>query len=224
MRIAVTSDLHGNLPKVEECDLLLICGDIMPLGIQMNDGYSIEWLQNQFRDWCIDSPAKQIVFIAGNHDFSLYWHRKELTKRFLNSGKIVYLKDTEFEYKGVKIYGTPWCHKFGNWAFMRDDAKLAEKYDKIPQNVDILISHDAPRIENFGTILDTRITSEPAEAGNSVLAASIITKSPKYAFCGHIHSGDHNMHKVGDTVLANVSFVDEAYDPVNPILYFEYGE
>ena len=34
MRIGVTSDLHGILPEVEPVDLLLICGDIMPLNIQ----------------------------------------------------------------------------------------------------------------------------------------------------------------------------------------------
>lgn len=155
---------------------------------------------------------------------SLYWHRKELNSRLLNSGKIVYLNNELFEYKGLKIYGTPWCHRFGNWAFMRDDNKLIEKYSGIPNNLDILLSHDAPRIANFGTILDKRVSEEPAECGNVILAASIIDKKPKYVFCGHIHSGDHNLTKIGNTWLANVSYVDEAYDPTNSILYFDYGE
>lgn len=224
MKIGVVSDLHGNLPEIEPCELLLICGDIMPLSIQFNDEISKRWLETDFRDWCINCPAKQVVFIAGNHDWYLYWHRKELAERFLNSGKIVYLKDAIFEYKGVKIYGTPWCHRFGNWAFMRDDDKLAKKYENIPQGVDFLLTHDAPRIANYGTILDTSISSEPVECGNAVLAASVIDKEPKYCFFGHIHSGDHTLAKIGNTWFANVSYVDEEYNPTNKILYFEYGE
>lgn len=222
MKIAVVSDLHGYLPEVEECDLLLICGDIMPLNIQFDDEYSKEWLENNFRDWCINCKAKQVVFIGGNHDMWLYWHRKELNKDFLNSNKIVYLKDGLFEYNGVKIYGTPWCHRFGNWAFMRDDAKLAEKYSKIPEGVDVLLTHDAPRIGEYGCILDTNISSEPTECGNAVLAAAIVDKEPKYAFNGHIHSGDHTLAKIGNTWFANVSYVDEEYNPTNKILYFNY--
>lgn len=67
LRVAITSDLHGYLPEVEECELLLICGDIMPLNIQFDDEYSKEWLENDFRNWCINCLAKQIVFIGGNH-------------------------------------------------------------------------------------------------------------------------------------------------------------
>lgn len=51
MRIGATSDLHGVLPAVEECDIFLICGDIMPLNIQLNMPKSRLWLQNTFIPW-----------------------------------------------------------------------------------------------------------------------------------------------------------------------------
>lgn len=69
MRIGVTSDLHGVLPAVEECDIFLICGDIMPLNIQLNMPKSRLWLQNTFIPWANGLPCKHVVFIAGNHDF-----------------------------------------------------------------------------------------------------------------------------------------------------------
>lgn len=223
MKIGVTSDLHGYLPEVEECDLLLICGDIMPLSIQFQDKESMEWIQGPFKEWCLNCGAKHVIFTAGNHDFSLYWHRKELKCNFLDE-EISYLNGTILHINGLTIYGTPWCHEFGNWAFMRDNEKLAEKYSNMPNNIDILISHDAPRIANFGSILDTSISEEPIKCGNTVLATYIIDRKPKYAFCGHIHSGDHTLASIGYTTLANVSYVDEYYNPTNKILYFNYGE
>ena len=30
------SDLHGNLPEITSCDIVVICGDIFPLDIQKN--------------------------------------------------------------------------------------------------------------------------------------------------------------------------------------------
>ena len=218
MKIAVTSDLHGNLPKVEECELLLICGDIMPLNIQFNDSKSIDWLQNQFRDWCIDSPAKQIVFIAGNHDFSLYWHRKELTERFLNNGKIIYLKDSEFEYKGVRIYGTPWCHRFGNWAFMRDDLELSEKFENIPDNLDILLTHDAP-YGYHDEIIEDVIYKNGGSIGSIPLVKAIEEKQPKYHFSGHLHGTSHKETLIENTKSYSVSLVNEEYEIAYPILY-----
>lgn len=35
MKICATSDLHGNLPNIEPCELVLICGDIVSLQAQM---------------------------------------------------------------------------------------------------------------------------------------------------------------------------------------------
>ena len=58
MRIGVTSDLHGALPAVEECDIFLICGDIMPLNIQLNMPKSRLWLQNTFIPWANGLPCK----------------------------------------------------------------------------------------------------------------------------------------------------------------------
>ena len=42
MKICAISDIHGYLPKMEECDVVCICGDILPLSIQHNLKASIE--------------------------------------------------------------------------------------------------------------------------------------------------------------------------------------
>ena len=34
IKVCVISDLHGNLPELEPSELILICGDIVPLRFQ----------------------------------------------------------------------------------------------------------------------------------------------------------------------------------------------
>lgn len=68
MRIGATSDLHGMLPEIEPCELFFICGDIMPLSVQLNMPASLEWLKTEFIPWASNLPCKHVIFIAGNHE------------------------------------------------------------------------------------------------------------------------------------------------------------
>ena len=68
MKIAAISDLHGNLPIIEQCDALLICGDISPLMIQRNDEAMTRWMQGAFNTWINKLPCDKVFLIAGNHD------------------------------------------------------------------------------------------------------------------------------------------------------------
>lgn len=65
--ICAISDLHGYLPKVEPCDLVLICGDIVPLRIQERTKDSYKWFSTEFKEWAMDLPCDKVIFIAGNH-------------------------------------------------------------------------------------------------------------------------------------------------------------
>jgi predicted phosphohydrolase len=66
-KIIAVSDLHGALPTIPPCDLLLIAGDVAPT---MNHSlrFQADWLDTDFRFWLESLPAQKIVFIAGNHD------------------------------------------------------------------------------------------------------------------------------------------------------------
>ena len=64
MRICGISDMHGNYDfNVETCDIVLICGDIVPLDIQKNLVKSEEWLKTFFIPWCTNLPCEKVVFI-----------------------------------------------------------------------------------------------------------------------------------------------------------------
>ena len=215
MKVIVTSDLHGHLPTIKEkAELLLICGDILPLNIQRDCKESRIWLINDFTDWCNSLNVEKIIFIAGNHDFIFERNSTDMFGIFNN--KIKYLQNNSYDYlsdEGIiyKIYGTPLCKKFGNWAFM--DYDLTKAYKAIPNDCDILISHDAPDLCNLGVINEG--WNKGVNAGNKILAEAIIEKHPKYVFCGHIHSGNHIVSDYNGIKLCNVSLLNESYHPTN---------
>ena len=224
MKIAVISDLHGHLPiypspyweGIEECELLLICGDILPLRIQTNMLESRLWLTEEFKPWAASLPVEQVYFIAGNHDF--WFERNDLMAHqiFSRHDKVTYLKNEYIDYistqdaKVYRIFGTPYCHQFGNWAFMRDEETLAKKFNQIPGNVDILLSHDAP----YGTsdICLEGWSADGEHKGCPELRDAIIEKQPRYCVHGHLHSVSHNGELLDSTVVYNTSMLNETYN------------
>ena len=232
LKILATSDLHGNMPYITTpFDLLLICGDICPAHDHYFN-YQIGWFQHEFSKWINTLPFKdensKVVFIAGNHDFFGERIQKEHLDVFNveTQNRCVYLKNTGYNYEYISdngletlsIFGTPYCKIFGSWAFMVSDKTLEKKYKQIPDNVDILISHDSPTLNELGFIHSG--WNAGTEAGNKVLDKYIVEKKPKYFFSGHIHSGNHAFKKIEDTYMANVSYINENYTPFYPILEF----
>src|SRR5512142_3205347 len=100
MKILATADLHGNLPDIPDCDLLLIGGDILPLAIQHDNARSLQWLDYEFREWLRHIPPAKIIGIAGNHDFVFEtgWVDSLLLPW-------TYLQDTGTIYNGLYIWG-----------------------------------------------------------------------------------------------------------------------
>lgn len=220
MKIAVISDLHGYLPKYqfENVEVLLICGDIIPLNIQSNMPASKTWFDTTFRSWAESLNVEKIIFIAGNHDISIERDRNWFKTKFSKYSKIAFLDNELCEYlstqdgKTYSIFGTPYCKQFGNWAFMRNPETLVKKYSSIPENLDILITHDAPMLCGIGFIHHQDVSWGNQEAGNKILADVILNKKPKYVFSGHIHSGQHELQECDGIKLANTSIVDEKYN------------
>lgn len=108
--------------------------------------------------------------------------------------------------------------------FMRSADVLKHKFNEIPENLDILISHDAPNLGTVGTILEKNNYNTDINAGNHILSEYIIKRYPRYCFCGHIHSGNHNLEKIGDSNLANCSILNERYQVVYDPLYLRISK
>lgn len=227
MKITAISDLHGNLIDIEPCDTLLICGDISPLEIQRDYIQMTKWFFNEFQKWIINLPCDRVILTPGNHDF---WFEKMITQpqtylfdklTILINGEVNIYSGADDKY--YKIYGTPYCKEFGNWAYMPGNTKLPDLYKKIPENVDILICHDSPLVGHVGNIMEQKSKDYPygVPAGNIYLFNEIAEKDPKYVLSGHIHSGDHSLQKYLNTKYANVSILDESYSIKYKPLTFE---
>ena len=90
MKICGISDIHGDLSvKIQPCDVLCICGDIVPLEVQVNSKKSKRWLKELFIPWCSKQPCKKVLVVGGNHDFFL-WHHPLQMKEMVKEAKTYY--------------------------------------------------------------------------------------------------------------------------------------
>lgn len=229
IKVCGISDMHGKLDfDIQPCDILCICGDIVPLSVQSMHADSINWLKDTFIPWCEKQPCEKVFFIAGNHDWIFQRHPDEIDELFKDNKKITYLRDSSAEYvkqtddtyQEISIYGTPWCHQFYDWAFMTSDVELEKIYSKIPYKVDILLTHDCPH----GTS-DVLLQDVPWRNGEHIgcipLAHAVDDKKPSRMLTGHLHSCTHVPQQRGETIVTNVSMVDEHYKLVYKPFYFE---
>ena len=245
-KICAISDIHGYLPEIPECDILCICGDIVPLEMQQNPMWSLTWLSGPFQKWALDAPCDHVIMIWGNHDFigeRLYKYGTKtdsfpeaikgltpsLTTQFLfqndDNHKIKLLIDSWVEIDGIKFYGTPWCPELKNWAFYADPETLKEKFNLIPNDFDVLLTHCPPKHGQQGVVLDT-VWNFGSNFGCEELEDALKLKTDVrsdscHILSGHIHSGNHHWEHENPRHYINVSIKDENYEPIYKPLIFE---
>ena len=211
LKIVLTSDLHGYQPEIEPCDLLVIAGDVCPIShsnplVHQHDPHAQrDWILTEFNDWLSEQPAKQTVWIGGNHDFGLELAgmRREIRRTFPKNTH--YLHDEAIEVFGNVLYGTPWCPTLRSWAFYATDDTFKRLAADIPTDTDILVLHSPPA----GCFLDNRY-------GAPHMMEEIIKRvKPKLVVCGHIHEG-YGDHEILGVRFINASYMDINYDADKP--------
>lgn len=236
MKFLATSDIHGYLPNItEEFDLLMICGDICP-AIDHSIYYQENWIKTIFTQWINSLPYKtawsKVILVPGNHDF---WFERmseaqklEIEMLCFNRLKILKHDVYEFEYPvsdgldSLKIFGTPYCSIFGNWAFMVNDNTLEKKFGQIDEDVEILLTHDSPNVYGLGDV--TEGAFKQVGSGNKILAKHIERIKPYILHTGHFHSGNKKFEERNGTWMANVSYINEDYIPSNEVLSYNFDE
>jgi Icc-related predicted phosphoesterase len=202
-RITFISDTHT---KHNTLDNFLVGGDILiHAGDLTSRGYITE-IENfmKWYDKIYNYDTK--VFIAGNHDFGFQDDNEKLRGLLTGYKTIDYLQDDwlmvgEDYDTMIKIWGTPWQPEFHNWAFnLPRGEKLKEKWDMIPIDTDILITHGPP----FGKLDYVKYPNE--NVGCEELMKRVEEIKPKIHVFGHIHEGygyvfDGNTHYINAAVL-----------------------
>ena len=239
MKIVAMSDLHGFMPEIPECDLLLIAGDVCPdfsRGARIGENVDVDkrserqwnWFKQVFIPYLERYKFDKCLMTWGNHD----WIGEELGVE----GQGVYgvgdkkdidvVVDELVEYQGLKIWMTPWSNQFMEWAFMKPHAELAEKYVAIPEDVDIVVSHQPPYGCGDWYLNPNEgmpVVWEFQHIGSSELRYKIEELKPKMVVCGHLHGG-FGRYEIDDTVVWNVSVLDENYRLVNRPTVIELEE
>lgn len=211
MKIVAFSDCHWLYKQIKdfpEADLCIFAGDWCGSGESLFETAC-------FANWFGNLPYKYKVAIPGNHDIFCE-NNIAYTKTLFKENGIILLIDEEITIENLKIYGTPWCPFFNNWAFMKPDKDLKPIFKAIPNNLDILITHTPPR-----DICD------PEGYGSEELRKAIVDKKPKIHICGHAHEG-YGYHETINTRHYNVAVCsasdkehDYTYQLINPITLIE---
>ena len=221
MIITTISDTHTKHKQLKNDlpggDLILHAGDISSMGYL----YEIE----KFCEWFAKTNYKTKVFIAGNHDFG-FQDEVAKCKEIVEKYDVVYLQD-DLHLLGedwdpyderIKIYGSPWQPEFCNWAFNlpRNGEQLYQRWNNIPDNIDILITH-GPSWGNLDIV-----KGRTDNLGCSLLAGRIEKLKPKIHVCGHIHSA-YGYKFDGTTHYINASCLNEKYFYENKPLTFNWA-
>ena len=215
MKITFISDTHTKHKQLDlpGGDLLIHSGDIM------NSGYSKHDIID-FCKWFEAQDYKHKIFIAGNHD-RMFENNPLESFSITCQYDVDYLQDGEHLIDGVKLYGTPWQPEFYNWAFNlpKSGKELEEKWNVIPKDTDILITHGPPQGH-----LD--ISDPPHNEGNlgcELLRVKVDKIQPKIHVFGHIH-GSYGYKLHNGTHFINASVLNEQYDQVNQPMTIDWDK
>lgn len=190
------SDTHGHhnqLKVPEEIDIVIHSGDAS----NFKDPYRNESEMHSFLTWFSALPVPHKIFVAGNHDTSIekgLIHPEDMK----NSMGIHYLHMETIEIMGLKIWGSPYVPRYGDWAFMKPRSEMMKKvWNHIDTDADIIVTHTPPKgILDYADrrIHDPNINATiniVEDCGCLSLRKTINKINPKLHCFGHIHSTRH---------------------------------
>lgn len=236
MKIVCISDTHSlhrkMLHNLPEGDILIHAGDCTNVGRKDEVEEFVHWFQNI-------KGFDTKIFIAGNHDWAFQrvnephhkgdydWFHHLMNEENLSQSDVVYLQDSEYIIndprfsRPIKFYGSPWQPYFYNWAFNLPTGgkELKEKWDMIPEDTDVLITHGPPYntrdfVDQYGIL---------RYCGCSLLRDKIFSSNIALSVHGHIHYA-HGVELLNKTMVVNASTCTEGYTPINKPIVIELKE
>lgn len=149
-------------------------------------------------------------------------HSKESLQESISTQNIkdhltncTYLEDSGIELYGLKFWGSPWQPEFCRWAFnLKRGQEILDKWNLIPDDIDILITHTPPI--GFNDLCCSKV-----RAGDVELLMTVQKRvKPKYHIYGHVHEA-YGLSSDGKIIFINASTCNIEYLPVNPPIVFD---
>lgn len=191
LHLSDTHNLHRHLKNLPEADVIVHSGDFTMTGA-MDEIID-------FLNWFCDLPCAHKIFIAGNHDMSLY----NATISGLDDN-CHYLCNSGVEIDGIRFYGIP--------LFMEDamNDRVVKNIKSVPEDTDVLITHQPP----YG-ILDW---SDNYHYGSKTLLQRVEEINPQLHLFGHIHNA-HGILRRQRTTFSNAALLGDDYElDASPII------
>jgi len=190
-------------PNLPDGDVLIHAGDCTASGTLSQLDDVAQWLGSY--------PHKYKLLIAGNHDYCFErepQHSREICEKY----GVIYLEDEEIAIDGVLFYGSPWTPTFRCMSFNASEEKMFELRAKIPDAVEVLITHGPPLgIFDFVPQDNLRVGCYPL-----LVRIGELLKLKVHVF-GHIHEGYGAQRRESDGVkFVNASTCTARYKPINP--------
>jgi Icc-related predicted phosphoesterase len=203
LALSDTHELHRELDRLPEADLLIHAGDWTFFSKSVS---AIE----DFDFWLGEQPIRhRSVLVPGNHEFYLEADR---SRRSLTSSATVLIEES-LTVDGLKIWGSPITPLDGGAFGVSNPEIRAAHYTKIPMDTHILVTHGPP----FGILDGKPGTSE--HFGCPALLQAVRRIKPLVHIFGHVHIG-YGIWQSADTTFINASLLGPDGDILNkPILF-----
>jgi len=221
LRFVCVSDTHTRHSElnIPDGDVLLHCGDASKYRTSHRDVVKMNEYLGRLHH-------RHKVIISGNHEVCLSPDQISHNQKLYSNA--IYLQDSGIDIQGVHIYGTPWhpkrgcCYQANAFAFPHE--RIQTKWDQIPSDVDILLTHAPPygimdreSIGNIGCVkLLTTVTNRV---------------QPKVHIFGHTHAGrgactltNQEEKTRGDkqTLFINAAILNDSITLHQPIVFDYY--
>jgi len=212
MKIVCISDTHCKLRKINvpEGDLLLHAGDLTFRGTVQEISSELKELGR------IAKNFKMTCLSPGNHDW-LSEKQPTLFKQMCEDVGVTYLHDSSVMFEDKLIYGSGWTPEFCNWALnLPRGQALKEKWDLIPDETQILITHGPP----FGILDIVEHSIHNGHVQEHVGCKDLYSriqqlKDLRLSVFGHLHFCGGISVKISDINFINASVCTELYEPTN---------
>ncbi|KAK3606448.1 hypothetical protein CHS0354_041390 [Potamilus streckersoni] len=149
VRIVHVSDthmMHNDIP-LPNANILVHSGDFSKASLSrvLFRSSAFQDLTREIDRYFEKVPIKHKLLVAGNHEVSFPGYSVDEIQSRLKH--VTYLQDSSLEVEGIKFYGSPWtaCRWYSPAkAFTEDGHRLGRKWEKIPSDTDVLVTHMPP--------------------------------------------------------------------------------